>query len=234
MSQLVLWLFWLGLSRHSYGAFHPLLSLRYFLYLHSPFLSLLSRLDKAFINLKQPNKNKTHSIDEDHVQVFVKLWSDSPFRGRQLKYPAPIFAWRRTALIFFFSLKKSPQKQRRLSSFWGERKCSTGFRNAKAYFCNEILQGNGPMATAPITKANGKTQSVFCFVPQSPNQNEAEWTHPLFEMLKANLPQLSKNKKFSKKWTLLFLFGRHCATCPKTDLMWTLYFCYSAFFGKPS
>ena len=24
------------------------------------------------------------------------------------------------------------------------------------------------------------------------------------------------------------------ATCPKTDMMWTLYFCYSAFFGKPS
>ena len=41
----------------------------------------------------------------------------------------------------------------------------------------------------PNHKMKDKPQTLFCFVRQTPNQNEADWTHRLFKMLKSNLRQ---------------------------------------------
>ena len=38
-------------------------------------------------------------------------------------------------------------------------------------------------------KVKVKTQILFCCIHQTPNQNEAMWTHPLLNLLKANLLQ---------------------------------------------
>ena len=57
----------------------------------------------------------------------------------------------------------------------------------------------------PNHKTKDKPQTLFCFVRKTPNQNEAKWTHPLFETVQGKSSPKWICPKILKKVDTLFL-----------------------------
>ena len=108
------------------------------------------------------------------------LWSDSKFWVGLLKYPSPIFAWRRTAfdLFSFFSWRKR-HKTKVVSQPFEENQRVHPVLDRQGVFLQwrpwwEKANGHGPSHKSLV-----KTQEAFVFSSKIPNQCEAERKHSL-------------------------------------------------------
>ena len=173
-----------------------------------------SQLPHSYQGFKGSSCPKTNTEKHSRLMTtmcgLAKFWSDGQFGGGLLNFPGPIFAWRRTALIFFFfSLKKSPQIQRRFQQFEDNKSVHPDLGPPNRIFAPTSFMKTANKNRAKSAKQTGKTYSPKT-PPQTPNQIWPKYKQKPFLEKKQSRSNLTITKpKLRDFERFIFVLGDH-------------------------
>ena len=219
---------WLGRLGHSATAFPPNAQPPFLPALRSLLPSSYQGFTRLLNHLNNQQKNKFNSIDEDHVRSSQSFWSDSQFWRGLLKYPAPIFAWRRTDFdLFSFSRWRNRHKTKpHFRRFEVNKSVQPDLGPPSRIFALAFFTETGQWPQPQSQKRMTKLKTLLFSSPKSPIRERLKKHIHNLEMLKANLPKSENNPKNSAKVNRLFLIWETMERLKpqKFGKLWTLYF----------